>query len=267
MQNERPRPAKQNIRIIVSVIVSFVLATVFVQGYRHQRETDQRLTEMQKALQAAAMTNPSSTSSAPKLVVLGGGPVGSEAARRQHDLEEVLSMGWTLVDLRSPDQAAKAVTMFKEGIANIDSRSPELYNGLGRALLVAGKPREAITAWRKGLALSPNFSDMQSGIGWGYWTLNDPHRAKEAWEKALTMNPRSVDAWSAMAWIDLALGKDAQAKKGFDELVKFDPNQKSWVMGLSMARGKNTDIAQISTFFPLPLLSAFERPLSVDPAS
>jgi len=258
---------KQQLRVMVSVAVSLVLVLLLVQGYRHQRETDQRLADIQKELQDASTTRPSSAQKSLPLVVLDGGSIGSEAALKQHNLDEVLTVGWKLVDLRSPEQAAKAVTVFNEGIANVDPRSPELYNGLGRALLVAGKPREAIAAWRKGLALDPHFSDMQSGIGWGYWWLNDPSRAKDAWQRALQMNPHSIDAWSAMAWIDLALGKYEEAKNGFQELVNFNSGHKSWVMGLSMARGHSTDIGEISTFFPLPPLPVFERPLRVDPAS
>jgi len=252
----------------VSVAASFALVTILVQNYRRQRETEQRLTEMQNLLYNVSTTHSSSAgNNATPHVVLDGGDVGSDEVRKEHNLDEIVNAGWKLVDQRSPEQAAKAVRIFNEGIANVDSSSPELYNGLGRALLVAGKPREAIAAWRKGLALSPHFSDMQSGIGWAYWSLNDPSRAKDAWKKALAMNPRSTDAWAAMAWIDLALGKNLEAKNGFQELVKFDSGRKPWVMGLSMAQGGNTDIREISQFFPLPALQAFEQPLSVDPAS
>jgi tetratricopeptide (TPR) repeat protein len=264
---EIKQPFRQQIRVIVSVSVSFVLVSLLVQSYRHQRETDQRLSEIQKELQDASTTRPLSARNWLGPIVLDGGSVASEAARKQHNMEEILDVGWKLVEQRSPEQAAKAVLVFDEGVANVDSSSPELYNGLGRALVVAGKPREAIAAWRKGLALSPHFSDMQSGIGWAYWALNDPSRAKDAWKKALAMNPHSTDAWSAMAWIYLALGKNMEAKNGFQELVKFDSGRKPWVMGLSMAQGDNSDIREISQFFPLPALQAFEQPLAVDPAS
>lgn len=263
---EKKQPLKQQIRVILSVGISFALVGLLVQSYRHQRQTDQRLAEIQIALHdAATRSSDARTSSGP--TILDGGSGGSEAARKQHNLEEILDVGWKLVDQRSPEQAAKAVLVFEEGIANLDSSSPELYNGLGRALLVAGKPSEAIAAWRKGLALSPHFSDMQSGIGWAYWALNDPSRAKDAWEKALAINPHSTDAWSAMAWIDLALGQNLEAKNGFQELVKFDSGRKPWVMGLSMAQGHNKDIQEISQFFSLPALPMFDRPLAVDPAS
>lgn len=253
---------KERIRVIVSVLVSFLLVTFLVQNYRHQRETDQRLAEMQTIVQASVNRSPSARSEAAANIHERG---SVDEAGGTRDPEETLNMGWKLVNQRSPEQARKAVRLFKDGIAE-NPTDAELYNGLGRALLIAGSPREAIAAWRKGLTFAPGLSDMQSGIGWAYWWLNDPYRAKEAWERALVMNPRSVDAWSAMAWIDLAFGKHTEAKRGFEELVKFDSGRKSWVMGLSMAQGHNTNVSQVTQFFSLPALVAFDRPLAIDPA-
>jgi tetratricopeptide (TPR) repeat protein len=257
---------KQHWRTIASVSASFVMVLLLVQSYRNQRQTDQRLLEIQKELRDVSAAHPSSARESLPTVIIDSGNGGSEEVRRQHNLSEIESAGWKLINQRSPEQAAVAVRIFNEGIENVDSTSPELYDGLGRALLVAGKPGEAIATWRKGLALAPNFSDMQSGIGWAYWQLNDPSRAREAWKNALAMNPHSPDAWSAMAWIDLAFGENAEAKNGFQELVNFDPEQKSWIAGLSMARGNNDDVQEISQFFPLPALSMFNRPLTIDPA-
>jgi tetratricopeptide (TPR) repeat protein len=253
----------QRIRVMFSVGVSFVLIWFLVQGYRHQHETDRQLAEMRKVIQASAVPVSGVRGDLAPNVHASGAVEGSSG---QHDLEEILSRGWKLVDQRSPDLARKAVRVFNDGIANVDPSSPELYNGLGRALLVAGRPREAVTAWRKGLTLAPNYSDMQSGIGWAYWWLNDPYRAKDAWQRALAINPHSIDAWSAMAWIDLALGKNADAKSGFEELVKFDSGRKPWIMGLAMAQGHNADTRQISQLFPLPAPGTFDRPLPNDPA-
>lgn len=259
---------KRTIRTVLSVSVSFVFVILLVQSYRHQHETDRRLAEMQNELRASSGTTKSEGQSSPRIMIVEGGSIGSEAAQKQHNLDQILTIGWQFVNSRNPNEAAKAVTIFNEGISNVDPNSPELYNGLGRALLIAGKPREAILAWRKGLALAPHVSDMQSGIGWAYWWLNDPCRASQAWQSALAMNPHSVDAWSAMAWIDLALQRYDEAKNGFQELVQFDPSKKPWAMGLSLARAHNGDEKQIAQFFPLlPPLERFKQPLPIDPAS
>ena len=253
-------------RIVLSVAASFAMVTMLLQSYRQQRETNRQLLEVQQALSHVTAASPLNTQPQVVPVILEGHDAGSATAMKRHNLDEILSLGWNLIDERNPQQAAEASLMFKEGITNIDPKNAELYNGLGRASLIAGKPCEAIAAWRKGLELSPTFSDMQSGIGWGYWWLNDPSRAKDAWEKALSMDPQSLDAWSAMAWIDLALGKYAEAKRGFGLLVCSDPKRNSWVMGLAMARAGNNSEYQITQFFKLPSLDRFSLPLTVDPA-
>ncbi len=258
--------ANHPIRKIISVGISFLLVGVLVQNFRQQLETKRQLAQMRQMLAGAAVAPSSTSEGKSNPVVLDGGNGGSETVRRQHNLEMIVTAGWKLVDQRRLDVAAQAAQMFREGIANVDSRSPELYNGLGRALLVSGDPRGAVAAWRKGLALAPAFSDMQSGIGWAYWRLGDPCRAKGAWLKALALNPHSVDAWSAMAWVDLALGKCAEAKSGFQELVRYDARRKSWTIGLAMAQAGNTDVREIAQFFLLPPLGAFDRPMPVDPA-
>lgn len=258
---------KRHYKVIFSVSVSFVLAAVLLQNYRHQRETDRRLTELQLILSAVPAMHPAVVREPAASVVIDDGTGGSEFVRRQRNLDQILTVGWNFINQRDPDQAVMAVRVFTEGINHLDSGNPELYNGLGRALLVAGNPSEAIVAWQKGLALDPNISDMQSGIGWAFWSLNEPARAKDAWQKALTSNPHSVDAWSAMAWIELALGRCGEAKGGFQDLVKFDSKEQSWIIGLSMARGGNTDIQEISRFFRLPPLNAFEQPLPADSPS
>lgn len=256
----------QRTKIALSVGVSFALAVMLTENYRRQSESNRQLAEVQSALSRVSANAPVRNVSQPAPLAVSSEITGSETARRQHNLDEILTIGWKLIDQRNPRQAAQAVRIFREGLVNVDPNSPELYNGLGRASLIAGSPREAIRAWRKGLELAPSFSDMQSGIGWGYWWLNDPSRAKIAWERALSINPRSLDAWSAMAWIDLALGRFGEAKRGFQELVTSDPKRTTWATGLAMAQGGNNNENQIAQFFRLPPIDRFDRPLAVDPA-
>ena len=159
------------------------------------------------------------------------------------------------------------MAIFREGIEKVDGQNAQFYNGLGRALLIAGQPREAIAAWQKGLALDPKISDMQSGIGWAYWNMQDAYHAKEAWERTLTINAKSLDAWTALVWVYLALGDADKSKEGFQILYQSDRQNKDWILGLQMAQAKNSDPAQIAKFFPLPALAAFSTPPATAPAA
>jgi hypothetical protein len=70
---EIKQPFRQQIRVIVSVSVSFVLVSLLIQSYRHQRETDQRLSEIHKELQDASATRPLSARDSLGPIVLDGG--------------------------------------------------------------------------------------------------------------------------------------------------------------------------------------------------
>jgi tetratricopeptide (TPR) repeat protein len=177
-----------------------------------------------------------------------------------------MDAGWKLINQRNKESGQHAAELFQAALKDIDPKSPDLYNGLGRALLIAGQPREAIAAWRAGLGIAPTLADMQSGIGWAYWHLNDPYRAKKAWEAAIAIDPKSADAWSALAWVDLATGDAQTAKLGFQTLLARDSHNNAWIMGLSMARANNSDPEQIKPFFPLPNIGAFDHPVANDPA-
>ena len=192
---------------------------------------------------------------------------GLSSIQKQRDMRTVIEEGWKLINERNPKAAVQAVAIFREGLEKVDPQNAQFYNGLGRALLIAGQPREAIAAWQQGVTLDPKISDMHGGIAWAYWALQDAYHAKQAWEDALAVNPKSLDAWTAMVWIYLALGDADKSKAGFQVLYISDRQNKTWILGLQMAQAKNTDPAQIAKFFPLPALATFTTPPATAPAS
>ncbi|HUK37266.1 MAG TPA: tetratricopeptide repeat protein [Vicinamibacterales bacterium] len=256
----------KKISVALSVLISFALAGALVLNYRHARETDQQLADLRQKVGEIATGADARGHAASSTAGVAQTSTFQPRTRSTGDLDQTLRAGWALVNRRNRADAAQAVQLFEKGLNDIDPQSAELYNGLGRALLIADRPVDAIAAWRKGLAIAPMCADMQSGVGWAYWRLNDPARARNAWEKALGINPHSIDAWSAVAWVDLALGNVNESKAGFQELVAFDPKRRSWVLGLAMAQGGNHATRDISELFPLPPLEAFDRPLAHDPA-
>jgi tetratricopeptide (TPR) repeat protein len=245
---------------------------LFWQNGARQRTMEKRLTELQQQVASATRSGslvggrpivpeiiaPSSTAVAPReLTVLD----------QQRNMRTVMDEGWRLINQRDPKAAAQAAAIFREGLEKVDAKNAQFYNGLGRALLIAGEPRDAISAWENGLKLDAGISDMRSGIGWAYWNLHDPYHAKEAWEQALAADPKSLDAWSAMVWIYLALGDTEKSKTGFQVLYQTDRQNKDWILGLQMAQARNTDPTQIARFFPLPPLAAFAAPVTAASAT
>ncbi|MGN6370342.1 MAG: hypothetical protein ACTHN5_18965 [Phycisphaerae bacterium] len=253
---------KKNLGLVFSIIICFVLAGALVQNYRSQSDTQKQLADMQKRLdeqQAAPGVSGGDARVAPAqpVIVQSGTTLPTSYAQTHQQVLDVMNAGWKLINQRTPAAAQNAADLFQAGIEKIDGKSPDLYNGLGRALLLANKPREAIAAWKSGLRLAPTFAEMQSGIGWGYWNLHDPYHAKKAWDAAVAIDPKCVDAWSALAWIDLALGEIQPSKAGFQALLAHDKNNSSWVMGLSMAKAGNQRFEEINQFFRLPALETF----------
>jgi tetratricopeptide (TPR) repeat protein len=245
----------------LAILIFGTLGFLLWQANRDQHANQQRLAEMQRQMDAATRSDPPTGGQpvVPEYAVAAPGtaPQNLGVLEKQRNMRTVMEEGWKLINERNPKAAAQAVAIFREGIDKVDGQYPQFYNGLGRALLIAGDPRQAIAAWQKGLALDPKISDMHSGIGWAYWNLHDPYHAKEAWERTLALNPKSLDAWTAMVWIYLALGDADKSKTGFQVLYQSDRQNKDWILGLQMAQAKNTDPAQIGRFFPLPPLAAF----------
>jgi tetratricopeptide (TPR) repeat protein len=256
---------------LLALLIFGGLGYLLWQSNRQQRDTEQRLADMQRQIQNAtqAQVSPVGQPMVPEFTAaIPGGATTQNlgSIQKQRDTRAVIEEGWRLINERNPKSAPQAVAIFREGLDKVDARNAQFYNGLGRALLIAGQPRPAIAAWQQGLALDPKISDMRSGIGWAFWNLQDAFHAKEAWEKALAINPKSIDAWSAMVWIYLALGDTENSKAGFQVLYLSDRQNKTWILGLQMAQAKNTDPAQIAKFFPLPALAAFTTPPASAPA-
>jgi tetratricopeptide (TPR) repeat protein len=254
---------------LLAVIGVGGLGVLLWQNHQQQRTTEHRLAELQRQVESATRSG-IPVGGQPAVPVIGVGTASTQdltALQVQRDIRTVMDEGWRLINQRDPQAAAQAAAIFREGLEKVDPANAQFRNGLGRALLIAGRPREAIETWQQGLTKAPQISDMRSGIGWAYWNLGDYYHAQEAWEEALKVNSKSLDAWTAMAWIYLALGNADKSKEGFQVLYASDRQNKDWILGLQMAQAKNTDPAQISKFFPLPVLTAFTTPAGPPSAS
>jgi tetratricopeptide (TPR) repeat protein len=253
---------KVPIKLVCGIGACLIAVIVLVTYYNFKTKLEREAAEKAKP----------ETRPAVAVVRPGTGPATTRSAMEtieyQGKVENVMKHGWELINKRNPNAALLAAQLFREAIRDLDPNYAQFYNGLGRASLIAGKPNDAIDAFRKGLALDPTIADMQSGTGWGFWQLHDPYNAKQAWEAAVKIDPKSPDAWSALAWIYLGLGENAKAKAGFVALIALDDKNMDYATGLSMSRsGVPVDIQQVRRFFPLPAPEAFSKPLETAPAT
>jgi tetratricopeptide (TPR) repeat protein len=60
-----------------------------------------------------------------------------------------------------PLDAARAAGYYRDAVAR-DAAYSAAWKGLGRALAAAGEPREALEAWRQGIAVAEQKGDIQA---------------------------------------------------------------------------------------------------------
>lgn len=240
---------------VVIVIGGVVAYNTF--NHSGPSDTDRKLAEMQRKIDEL------SGKSGPSNIVVGGSATqAGTTIERQRLISATLEEGYKLLNTRDKAKVENAVTIFNEGIKNVDANNAEFHNGLARSLLVLGRYDESLAAFDKAHTLDPKLADAVSGAGWAHWNKKEYFEAKRAWEQSLTLNPKSHDALSALSWIYLGLGERDKALSAFKILVDSGAERNDWKIGLTMARAGNTDIRQVRTMFPMPDASAFTQPTS-----
>ncbi len=233
------------------------------QADRRQRETDQKIADLQQQLNARAL---------PPLTDFVE-PAASQPAtdapsflRIQRLTSQVIQEGAQRLATRRPIDADVAVRIYQEGIDRVDPQNPTFYVGLGHANLVLGKYQPALDALKKAHDLAPTWAEPFASEGWAYWNLKQFPQAKQAWEQAVTLDPKSIEAWSGLSWVYLALRQRDEALKGFNLLIFSGIADNDWVMGRNLAAGSNFDLKQIRVNFPtMPDPAAFSPPAATAP--
>lgn len=244
--------------LLVGVLLFFVIHTLNSQNATQQQLDDLRR-QMAQGPAAPASAPASAVGFAPLPSVPASSPGESPTLAKVRATQEYLDQGYRLLNTRDPAKAAQAATLFREAIANVDSKNVYFHNGLGRALLLSRDYPAALDAFRAGLQALPDRPELLSGEGWAFWNLKRYSDARHAWEHALQLDENSQDAWMAMAWIYLAIGDDARSRQGFAALVAIDPSRPEWNLGLTMARSSNHDLGQIRAHFPMPDPATFSH--------
>lgn len=72
--------------------------------------------------------------------------------------------------------------------------TPEMFNNLGAAVQALGDEQGAIAAWRRALALDPNYADALNNLGVVYRARGQSQRAIETLQRAVALKPESPEA-------------------------------------------------------------------------
>jgi adenylate cyclase len=105
----------------------------------------------------------------------------------------------------------------------LDPNDPTSLFNMGNALTYAGRPRDAVEFFKRGLRLDPhNPSRYLAGLGRAHFSMGELEEAVRLYEKALRLNPETAPlAWGCCRAAYYALlGRDQEARSMFETVKK-----------------------------------------------
>ncbi len=168
------------------------------------------------------------------LALWSGEVARSPAAWRAH-----ANLGYAHAQ-RGEDGAA--VAEYRLALATLGPARPDLeaflHDGLGMALLGAGRPQEARAPLERALALRPDDGEALSGLAVAAWKAGDPGEAGRWAARALALRPGDPDALQVQGAIRAAAGDLAGAREAFARAVRADPDDGQQWFNLGVVEAK-----------------------------
>ena len=117
----------------------------------------------------------------------------------------------------------QAISEYKKAIA-LDPNSAIIYNRLGVAHSELKQYDAALDAYQKALELSPTTAEPYYNIGLVYLKQGDLPRATEAFKRAIAINTKWGDAYIGLGEVYLKQGDFGQAARAYKQSTRFNPN-------------------------------------------
>lgn len=108
-------------------------------------------------------------------------------------------------------------------VVKLSPLSADVYNNLGVALRLAGKPHGAVSCYRRSLALKPGVSGVYTNLGNALRDLGETARALEAHRRAVKAAPKSPKALFNAALALRDVGQTKAALEDFNRAIKLEP--------------------------------------------
>ena len=125
-----------------------------------------------------------------------------------------------------------AAKKFEEAV-ELDSDSPNSWNGLGWARFNGGDAEQAVEAFEKCVALEPDHPAALNGLGQIYLMWADYKKAEKYLLKAA---PKANAAWFGLARLYLLTGKYQEAQTWINKALGAEPNDESLKQMLAAAQ-------------------------------
>ena len=117
-------------------------------------------------------------------------------------------------------RTVEAITLLDQAIAVLEGRTEApaaqhaaLYNNMGNVLWAAGRAAEAVTNYRRGIALDPDLAELHANLGNVLLAEGDSASAIASYEAALQLGPLSTQCRHHLADAYLAAGRLADARR------------------------------------------------------
>ncbi len=135
-------------------------------------------------------------------------------SRDRDNMEALLGLAQ---NLRYIGSAPQAVTMLREAMETERAEETVLRAELGKALVAAGQPSEAIASLTETSKLIPDDWEVLSALGIAYDLNGDPDNAHQSYRRALAISPNNVSIINNLA---LSLALSGSIDQGIDLLVR-----------------------------------------------
>ena len=120
-------------------------------------------------------------------------------------------------------QLDQAIVAFKRVLA-IKPDYAEAYNNMGNALKEQGKQEEAIEAYNKALAIKPDYAEAYNNMGNALKEQGKLEEAIEAYNKALAIKPDYAEAYYNMGNALQEQGKLEEAIEAYNKALAIKPD-------------------------------------------
>lgn len=111
-------------------------------------------------------------------------------------------------------------------------RSPRAYGNRGAAAMREGRPAEAVSIFREGLAEAPDDADLRRQLGDALLATGDTRGAGEQYEAALRLNPTEARAYVGIAVLLAMSGRHAEAIDRYAAAIRHQPDYLEARLGL-----------------------------------
>jgi len=128
-------------------------------------------------------------------------------------------LGSLLLEMGKTDEALEA---YQKAVALSPDDSETLYNH-GNVLAATGKLDLAIRAYQKSIQANPDFALAYNNLGNAYFMTNNLDRAEASYRKALDLDPKFAFASNNLGKIYLVQKRCALASRCFKRAINSDP--------------------------------------------